>query len=713
MNKKVILSTLLLLSISATSCNLSDISGDINDDNVDNSFDGLGADTNQGKTKADEIGLEKIYFKESNIKALIGVKTKLDVVFVPENATHKELDFVISDTSYGTISSDGYLTATKQGSFKVTAYGPYGVTAVCNVTSGTGSIETISADSKIDLDLNNEKEKKITYKVYPDGAFQNIKTSIKDENIASIISDKVVASQTGITELTIYNDENNNDKYDNNELFTSVDIFVHDYSEISNMVPATHELDGLINYDCKCGCGNTKTEVIPALGHDLSEGEIISEPTCTLSGTIRKKCIDPTCDYTNDETIPALGHDATSQIIKDDNIAKLGNYLNKTQYYYTCSRCNELTDKTFGYGHHDYFYNEAVPSFFNDEQKSNNYRTGLVKTINRFEALKNTSLVNNTITVTYKGLYLSLGTCISLVQLGASTNGTYPWVHSNDGNWSYDGSKSSHVTKLCVNSAGGHDNAKKRNEDMVYFDELHKQIDPLIRKDATDVEKALIISLFTTKFITYKYIYYFYTTVKTGEGLCHCYAYMICHLAHRYNLPVIYDYSKNHAWNNVCIDGTWYLLDATWSDPSNLYNLDYFLREWGPSDNHKVNNISTLVKKDTKPLRDKLIQIYKDGELNGVYYNMDTALKTITDGNANYKLILGIGTDGIRGLTPYNAYYTSEYETNVESVNCKSLTITKCKSYTNDDKVLSLKGPASLINQRNITYSSSVKAVAK
>ena len=174
---------------------------------------------------------------------------------------------------------------------------------------------------------------------------------------------------------------------------------------------------------------------------------------------------------------------------------------------------------------------------------------------------------------------------------------------------------------------------------------------------------------------------------------------MVSHLAHRYNLPCIYDAGNEHAWNNVCIDGTWYLLDATWSDT----HLKYFCREKNPSKTHTVNNTTTLVKTDSS-LRNKLVQLYKNGEMAGIYYDVDTALEQINDSDADYKLVLGIGTDGVLGLTLSSGcyYYLNNYTTSKTSLNCKSLSIEKCKA--TDSVIPVFHAPASLLNQSNISF---------
>ena len=81
-----------------------------------------------------------------------------------------------------------------------------------------------------------------------------------------------------------------------------------------------------------CSNGETRTETIPALGHDFGEWEITKSPTCTEKGSKTRKC--SRCDETETVEIDALGHDweleSDTSTCTEDGV--------KT---YKCSRCNE------------------------------------------------------------------------------------------------------------------------------------------------------------------------------------------------------------------------------------------------------------------------------------------------------------------------------------------------------------------------------------
>ena len=88
--------------------------------------------------------------------------------------------------------------------------------------------------------------------------------------------------------------------------------------------------DGVKTYTCSNG--ETRTETIPALGHDFGEWEITKNPTCTEKGSKTRKC--SRCGETETVEIDALGHDweleSDTATCTEDGV--------KT---YKCSRCNE------------------------------------------------------------------------------------------------------------------------------------------------------------------------------------------------------------------------------------------------------------------------------------------------------------------------------------------------------------------------------------
>lgn len=75
---------------------------------------------------------------------------------------------------------------------------------------------------------------------------------------------------------------------------------------LENTVPATCTETGTEKYRCSL-CGKTKSESIPALGHEWGACTVLQNPTCTEDGVTRCYCIRDASHY-EDKTLPALGH---------------------------------------------------------------------------------------------------------------------------------------------------------------------------------------------------------------------------------------------------------------------------------------------------------------------------------------------------------------------------------------------------------------------
>jgi len=91
----------------------------------------------------------------------------------------------------------------------------------------------------------------------------------------------------------------------------------------------------------------SRTEVIPALGHDLVEHEG-KEATCTEAGH-EAYVTCSRCDYTTYSEIPALGHDLVEHEGKEATCTEIG-----WNAYVTCSRCDYTTyEEIPALGHKD------------------------------------------------------------------------------------------------------------------------------------------------------------------------------------------------------------------------------------------------------------------------------------------------------------------------------------------------------------------------
>ena len=127
-----------------------------------------------------------------------------------------------------------------------------------------------------------------------------------------------------------------------NRTHKTVDALPHSY-KVTSTTNATCEAAGSKTLVCEA-CGDTKTEVIEALGHNEITFEA-KAPTCTEKGwEAYVKC--SRCDYSTYKEIAALGHSYNSVVTPPD-------CLNGGYTTYTCTGCGKsyTGDETSATGH--------------------------------------------------------------------------------------------------------------------------------------------------------------------------------------------------------------------------------------------------------------------------------------------------------------------------------------------------------------------------
>lgn len=122
----------------------------------------------------------------------------------------------------------------------------------------------------------------------------------------------------------------------------------HTFEETSRTEP-TCTVDGRINY--ACSCGDTRVELIPALGHNI-QTTIETEATCTTDGLIVDRCVNGGCDYEK-RTVIHGEHDY-SITDRQDATCDTPGYVE-----YTCSKCG---DKHYEHieGRHNYVESSRI-----------------------------------------------------------------------------------------------------------------------------------------------------------------------------------------------------------------------------------------------------------------------------------------------------------------------------------------------------------------
>lgn len=119
------------------------------------------------------------------------------------------------------------------------------------------------------------------------------------------------------------------------EEIKETESFGHDMDEGVVTTQPTCTTDGVKTFTCKHGCGHTTTEVIKATGHKLQE-TVIKPATCTAKCEIKVTCSK--CDFEEIKYTDALGHNMV------DGESTLPTCLTNGLTSKRCTRCDHHED---------------------------------------------------------------------------------------------------------------------------------------------------------------------------------------------------------------------------------------------------------------------------------------------------------------------------------------------------------------------------------
>lgn len=661
--------------------------------------------TKESSNNHEEIQVKRISFEKSIYKLHVGEEIKIGVKVFPSTATNK-VSLECPDANLISINQDLHtITALEVGETNLIAKSDNGLNVSCKIKITLEELKDFSLDKdEINLEVGHKLSDSLNITTTPASSDHNLKAVVLDNSVVNIDSSyNVDLKNSGQTVITVFNDKNNNNIVDENELKKDVKVFVHDYDNVIPVVNnPTCEADGSEVKTCRCGCKRHRKKVLPAKKHDFKEGIVTKNPTCTENGIKEYKCSHNGCKKIHQEAIPALGHDHSKKIIKDDNIAQIGDAVNQTSYYLTCSRCNHLSDKeTFCHGYSNYIYSTKF-----DEQ----YGEGapkMIETYNRsFNVIKSSKEkdLGTSIGVSVANLGMDPTLIRSVIRRLVCESPEYIYV----GSIKSTTSNKSGITSFRLAIPEKYRKREDRIQYEVILDNMYKELSKSIRKDATDVEKALIIYAFVGNYLSYEGNYSFAQGVLTKKGVCQIYAKLFRYLATRFNLGAFCAYSKTHAWNHVNIDGKWYALDALWGESSSSVSLSWFCLDQKNVDSksssaHKVHDIM-YVKLDNPALNSSLMTLYKNGALHGVYYSLDSLLKNVNDSKAKYEINFTVDNIAGYAINLSNKFHIQEAKTSLKKASFSSLNI-------RSEQKVTLKAPKEFFDQKNITYSSKISKV--
>ena len=675
-----------------------------NNDNNENVED-TSSIISEEKEETKIIQAKKISFNQSSYTIGIEEEIKIDVIVFPKTATSK-VSLECTNPDLLKIDNEKHtITGLECGTTDLIAKSDNGLSISCKVTIVLGKLRGFSTNkNKIELEIGYKNVDTIDITTTPKKAAQNLKPLVLDSSIVSVDSNfNVEAKSAGQTTVTIFNDINDDGIADNDELKKDVVVHVHDFINVEpTLVEATCEKDGLKTWTCKCGCNDSKQEIIPATNHSMVEN-VIKQATCTESGIIESKCTHKNCDKQIITEIPALGHDFSKEVIKDDNIASIGNAIYSTSYYLNCSRCDHHSDtETFNHGYSNYIYSTKFHEKFGVDgpRMAETYK----RAVETFESFKDKDL-GTSISVNVKGLDMREDILTKVNNRLFCENPQYFYVGSLKSTVQSGGK----FVTFRYNTPEEYRLLDNRTPYQKILDDIYDEVSLLIRKDATDVEKALIIYTYVGNYFTYKDKQYnFMNGIVSKTGVCQIYSKLFRYLATRFNLGAFCAYSTTHAWIHVNIDDKWYALDALWGESNSSVSLSWFCldQETVNSKSNSAHNVhdSMYVELNNPSLNKSLMTLYKDGLLHGVYYSLDTLLENVNDSSAKY--VINFTVDNIAGYAINNSwnYHVSEVQTALTSASFASL-----EFKSNYDVTLS--APSAFFKQKNISYSETINKV--
>lgn len=118
-----------------------------------------------------------------------------------------------------------------------------------------------------------------------------------------------------------------------------VDALGHDYAtEFTVDKEASCTELGLQSKHCSRCDSKIESQTIPSLGHQWDEGETTTVPSCMKAGVLTKKCLR--CDATNESMIDSLGHNFSEELLID----RASTCLVAGSQSKHCSRCEAKKD---------------------------------------------------------------------------------------------------------------------------------------------------------------------------------------------------------------------------------------------------------------------------------------------------------------------------------------------------------------------------------
>ena len=283
----------------------------------------------------------------------------------PDSANDKRITWSSSDPAIASVDENGLVTALKKGTATITAAAMdgSGVKSTCKVTvSNTAHVCTDPAQLEsphnydnsctdvwsyrldgasslnVTFDARTEMEDGFDYLYILDGSGKEVGKYTGKE-----LAGKTVSVPGDTVQIRMASDKGNNAwgfKVTSVTAGSKTCQHVWDNGKVTKEPTETE--NGVKTFTCT-RCGETKTEVIPALSHEHSYDAVVTAPTCTDRGYTTHTC---SCgDSYVDTYTDALGHAWDSgKVTKQPTATETGVRI------YTCTRCGAIKTETIPAG---------------------------------------------------------------------------------------------------------------------------------------------------------------------------------------------------------------------------------------------------------------------------------------------------------------------------------------------------------------------------
>ena len=219
-----------------------------------------------------------------------------------------------------------------------------------SLPTGTGSSSGVPSfsDSAVTIYTSVESANDSTFKLHPTSSSTNqLACNFGSGYGYRMYATRSQGNDSGIcVEIRFYKQQSGSST---TYYTTVIDGSVHSHNYVGvETTAASCTTTGLMTYTCSVdGCGDSYTEVIPALGHNYGAWTVTQAASCTAAGTETSTC--SRCGAADTREIAALGHD----YVGVETTA--ATCVNAGVMTYTCSRCSDsYTEAIAATGVHSY-----------------------------------------------------------------------------------------------------------------------------------------------------------------------------------------------------------------------------------------------------------------------------------------------------------------------------------------------------------------------